>query len=186
MAYTTLAAVRALPDLSNADDFPDSVISAAIERAEGLITDYCGPRIPTTITKYLEPDSGRVVVTGIPWIRSVTLVEFDGVDTTSDVSTFDFFGDIVMTSAFDATQIKVTVSAGEQDDAAPRLAHAALALAAAYTLEHQSIVPDRALAIQSEYGQIQLAQAGGKPDRPTPYPDINAVLNRFRMGPVVS
>jgi len=50
----------------------------------------------------------------------------------------------------------------------------------ALTLPIMTVRPERALAVQSEFGQIQLAQAGGRPDRPTAYPDVNAVLNRFR------
>jgi hypothetical protein len=46
-------------------------------------------------------------------------------------------------------------------------------------LDHVSRIPDRALQLQSEFGSIQLAQAGGN-WRPTSLPEVNARLNSYR------
>ena len=51
-------------------------------------------------------------------------------------------------------------------------------LARYHLLEQVSRIPDRAISVQSEFGQIQLAQPGM--NRPTPLPDLNVVLNRHR------
>ena len=53
-------------------------------------------------------------------------------------------------------------------------------LARQYVLDHVSRIPDRALQLQSEFGSIQLAQAGGQ-WRPTSLPEVNARLNLYRV-----
>ncbi|MCX5153696.1 hypothetical protein OG914_06685 [Streptomyces sp. NBC_00291] len=53
-------------------------------------------------------------------------------------------------------------------------------IARAYCLDLVSRIPDRALQLQSEFGSIQLAQAGGN-WRPTSLPEVNAHLNRYRV-----
>lgn len=52
-------------------------------------------------------------------------------------------------------------------------------IARQYVLDHVSRIPDRALQAQTEFGSIQLAQAGGS-WRPTSLPEVNAKLNLFR------
>ncbi|AFU62201.1 hypothetical protein TG1_6 [Streptomyces phage TG1] len=53
-------------------------------------------------------------------------------------------------------------------------------LARQYVLDSTSRIPDRALQLQSEFGSIQLAQAGGN-WRPTSLPEVNAKLNLYRV-----
>ncbi|MET8691724.1 hypothetical protein ABZV65_04160 [Streptomyces bauhiniae] len=53
-------------------------------------------------------------------------------------------------------------------------------LARQYVLDTVSRIPDRALQLQSEFGSIQLAQAGGT-WRPTSLPEVNARLNLYRV-----
>ncbi|MER8014282.1 hypothetical protein [Streptomyces griseoluteus] len=53
-------------------------------------------------------------------------------------------------------------------------------LARQYVLDSVSRIPDRALQLQSEFGSIQLAQAGGT-WRPTSLPEVNARLNLYRV-----
>ncbi|MFE2245254.1 hypothetical protein [Streptomyces lavendulae] len=52
-------------------------------------------------------------------------------------------------------------------------------IARQYVLDTVSRIPDRALQLQSEFGSIQLAQAGGS-WRPTSLPEVNAKLNLYR------
>jgi hypothetical protein len=52
-------------------------------------------------------------------------------------------------------------------------------IARQYVLDTVSRIPDRALQLQSEFGSIQLAQAGGS-FRPTSLPEVNAKLNLYR------
>ncbi|MFF2406722.1 hypothetical protein [Streptomyces sp. NPDC058092] len=53
-------------------------------------------------------------------------------------------------------------------------------LARQYCLDGVSRIPDRALQLQSEFGSIQLAQAGGN-WRPTSLPEVNSKLNLYRV-----
>lgn len=53
-------------------------------------------------------------------------------------------------------------------------------IARQHLLDHVSRIPDRALQLQTEYGSVQLAQAGGN-WRPTSLPEVNAQLNRYRI-----
>jgi len=179
--YTDLATVRALPGLEDETEFPDSLLNDCIARADEIVTDYCGPWAPTSISKRMAGGSGSVFSTRIPALRSVDACTVDG--DVQDVAAWsvDFYGDVYAdVSFYGATQVEITVTAGIEDTAPVRLAHAATILAGSYATDFDSATPERALAVQSEFGQIQLAQAGGRPDRPTAYPDINAVLNRFR------
>ncbi|WP_410591078.1 hypothetical protein [Amycolatopsis sp. lyj-23] len=55
-------------------------------------------------------------------------------------------------------------------------------IARQWAVDLHSRMPDRALSINSEFGQVSLAQAGGD-WRPTSLPEVNAVLNRYRSRP---
>ena len=185
--YTDLSTVRALPGLSDETDYPDALLTDCIARAEELILDYCGPWGVHTITLTLPGGSGSILSSGIPAIRSIVSCSYDSVAQTTTDWTFDFYGDIVTdVAAVGVGTIVLTVTAGFQDTPPERLQWAAAVLAKSYAVEHDNSTPERALAVQSEFGQIQLAQAGGQPDRPTAYPDVNAVLNRFRKGPYLA
>ncbi|MER5258539.1 hypothetical protein [Streptomyces sp. NPDC002855] len=69
----------------------------------------------------------------------------------------------------------------EGTDAAPEtIRWCVRTLARQYCLDLVSRIPDRALQLQSEFGSVQLAQAGGN-WRPTSLPEVNAHLNRYRV-----
>lgn len=55
-------------------------------------------------------------------------------------------------------------------------------IARQWAVDLHSRMPDRALSINSEFGQVTLTQAGGN-WRPTSLPEVNAVLNRYRSRP---
>ena len=184
MAYATIATVRELPGLDDETAYPDALVTTAIARATELIEDYCGAWEPTTIVKRLagSEKSFDLIATGIPHLRSVTSCTFDGDAQTVTGWEVDPLGDVYLDAA-SATKVRtilITVSAGQADTAPERLQWAARTLAASYAVNIDSSISDRALAVQSEFGQIQLAQAGGRTDRPTSLPEVNAVLNRYR------
>ncbi|MFI6861293.1 phage head-tail connector protein [Streptomyces sp. NPDC050421] len=54
------------------------------------------------------------------------------------------------------------------------------ALSRQYCLDLVSRIPDRALQLQTEFGSVNLSQAGGT-WRPTSLPEVNAQLNRYRV-----
>jgi hypothetical protein len=86
----------------------------------------------------------------------------------SDVWTYTNPGNLVL----------IEYEAGAGTVAPNDIRWAARTLARYHLLEQVSRIPDRAISVQSEFGQIQLAQPGM--NRPTPLPDVNVVLNRHR------
>jgi len=75
-------------------------------------------------------------------------------------------------------QVVVAYEHGVQKTPPADIAWAAKTLARYHLIEQVSRIPDRALSISSEFGNIQLAQPGM--NRPTPLPDVNVILNRHR------
>ena len=178
MAYTTLSEVRALDGLDDESLFPDSVLTDAIAYAEELILDYCGPWSPTSITFTFAGSGTDRVRIGISGVRSLDSLTIDGTSSTSGASA-TWEGVLTLPRIVDEDElIVVTVTAGYEATAPERLSWAARTIARQYVLDLARRTPDRALSVTSEFGNIQLAQAGG-PGRPTNLPDVNAVLQRF-------
>ena len=75
-------------------------------------------------------------------------------------------------------KVIVEYEAGVGTVAASDIRWAARTLARYHLVEQWSRIPDRAISLSSEFGNIQLAQPGM--NRPTPLPDVNVVLNRHR------
>lgn len=95
------------------------------------------------------------------------------------------FGDEVLSDAIDFAVETVEVYCGRKwdsaDDPTPEtIRWCVRRLARQYCLDLVSRIPDRALQLQSEFGSIQLAQAGGS-WRPTSIPEVNARLNAYRV-----
>ncbi|QAX94001.1 hypothetical protein SEA_EURATIS_6 [Streptomyces phage Euratis] len=107
------------------------------------------------------------------------LRKLDGLD---DVS---LFSDELLSEAIDFAVETVEVYCGQKwdtvDNPTPEtIRWCVRTLARQYVLDHVSRIPDRALQLQSEFGSIQLAQAGGY-WRPTSLPEVNAKLNMYRV-----
>src|SRR5690348_6853373 len=99
------------------------------------------------------------------------LRKLDGLD---DVS---LFSDELLSEAIDFAVETVEVYCGQKwdtvDNPTPEtIRWCVRTLARQYVLDHVSRIPDRALQLQSEFGSIQLAQAGGY-WRPTSLPEVN-------------
>ena len=80
--------------------------------------------------------------------------------------------------------IKINYEAGISKTPPADIAWAARTLARYHLIEQVSRIPDRAISVQSEFGNIQLAQPGM--NKPTPIPDVNVILNRHRHRPPVA
>ena len=74
--------------------------------------------------------------------------------------------------------VVIEVEAGVGTVAPNDIRWAARTLARFHLLEQVSKIPSQAISVQSEFGQIQLAQPGM--NRPSPLPDVNVILNRHR------
>jgi len=78
--------------------------------------------------------------------------------------------------------VVVSGTAGVTSAANHSIEWAARIIALGWLMSGTTRIPDRALSISSEFGNIQLAQAGGN-WRPTEYPPVNAILNKYRYRP---
>jgi hypothetical protein len=94
------------------------------------------------------------------------------------------FSDAVLSEAIDIASEDVEVYTGQTWDGlinpVPEgIRWCVRMMARQLCLDAVSRIPDRALQLQSEFGSIQLSQAGGN-WRPTALPEVNARLNRYR------
>ncbi|WP_030240802.1 MULTISPECIES: hypothetical protein [unclassified Streptomyces] len=111
-----------------------------------------------------------------------TIDELRTLDGLDDVS---LFSDELLSEAIDFAVETVETYCGQKWDTAENptpetIRWCVRTLARQYVLDHVSRIPDRALQLQSEFGSIQLAQAGGH-WRPTSLPEVNAKLNLYRV-----
>lgn len=193
MAYATLTELRALPDLSDTATYSDSLLNEAIAYATELIDGYCGaffePKPFTGAEAEPGPYAASLRITDMLGVQSITAAS-DHKGTALDVSgwTVDYDRQIVWAPApiYDC-DLRVSGVACVTPSGCPmQLRWAARTIASQYAKDLYSRIPDRALSLSTDMGQMNLAQAGGN-GRPTNMPDVNAVLNRFRFGsPIVS
>lgn len=110
-----------------------------------------------------------------------TIEELRALDGLDDAS---LFSDELLSDAIDFAVETVETYCGQKWDTAENptpetIRWCVRTLGRQYVLDHVSRIPDRALQLQSEFGSIQLAQAGGN-WRPTSLPEVNAKLNLYR------
>ena len=201
MAYTTRAEMRALNGLGDSAVFSDSDIDAAILIAGETIDDYCGTSFGDLTTPAYESftctidGSGRDRVTlrtdagvNIMYPRTISSVTIDGVADGVGISyVLRPTGVIVRnTGTFtyddEGRNIVVSGTAGFTDEPSESIKWAARSLARFWLLSLQSRVPERALQLTTSDGSFEMRAQAGAPGRPSPMPDVNAVLNRNRHG----
>lgn len=191
--YCTLSEVRAQDGLADATLFPVSVLEDAIRWAEDTIDKYVGTpftlrycrerltgdgsaelrlrqKFPYRLLSVIENGTSTAASTMATWVL------YDAGQITKDTGYFL----TPSTTNLAGRNIEVRYEYGElypPDD----IAWCARTLARYYCVELFNRMPDRATAVQNEYGTVNMAMAGG-PGRPTGLPDVNAVLNRYRAG----
>jgi hypothetical protein len=114
-------------------------------------------------------------------VAYATIDELRALDGLDDAS---LFPDELLSEGIDFAVETVEIYCGQKWDTAENptpetIRWCVRTLARQYVLDHVSRIPDRALQLQSEFGSIQLAQAGGN-WRPTSLPEVNAKLNLYR------
>ena len=201
MAYATRAEMRALNGLGDAAVFSDAELDLALDIGKETIDDYCGTSFgDVTAAAYdtfsvtvdgtgrdrvtLRDDSGSVVM----FPRTVTAVTVDDVaDGVGVTYVLRPSGVIVRSTgvfSYDdaGRNVTVTGTAGFTDSPSQSIRWAARSIARFWLLSLQSRVPERALQLTTAEGAFELRAQAGAPGRPTPMPDVNAVLNRNRHG----
>ena len=178
-------------DLLAADGMDESVVTpemrtAALEYADALIDKYCGTSFTYKAFSVTLDGNGRNNInTCVLFMQTLTTVTVSG-DTVADTSGWGLHEDGLLirdSGAFSSSVVgrNVTVAgtAGVTSTPPDGIEWSALTIARQHILDQVSRIPDRALSVANEFGNIMLAQAGGH-WRPTNLPDVNAVLNRHR------
>lgn len=189
--YAMLAEIRALDGMADTSLFPNAVVNEARSWAEDVIDSYCGVSFAPRY-RHEEIDGTGTGQLRLSSLRPLTLVAVtvDGVaETTTGWRLYDDGTVVRRSGTFPLPSgdyaaggnVEVTYEAG-WPEVPNEIRWAARTLARYYALEMVSRIPDRALSVTNEFGNIALAQAGGM-GRPTALPDVNAVLNRWRDRP---
>jgi len=186
--YATPAEVRNMDSiLGEATTFPAADLVDAIDYSAAIIDDYTGAswvqryhhftlngtdtdtiRVPVMFPTTLLSASINGSALSASKISEVALFDDGTLQRKSDLWDYTTPGNLVV----------IEVEAGVGTVAPNDIRWAARTLARYHLLEQVSRIPDRAISVASEFGQIQLAQPGM--NRPTPLPDVNVVLNRHR------
>lgn len=180
--YAIVDDVRAFEDL---EDVSDELIQEGIEWATELIDEYTGVSFAyKPFTETLDGTDTSCIRVSKLHPRSVTSVTVDGVAQTTTGWVFNSDGTITRDSgSFGFTSpgqnVVITGTAGAYEVTPTQIKWACKTLARYYVLALIGRVPDRAISINNEAGQFNLAVAGG-PGRPTALPDVNAALNRYK------
>lgn len=193
MAYTNLAEVRALEEMSDTSLIPDATITEAIAYAEELIDRFTGTSwehktFTVTLTGNgagtirLADDEGRPIL----YPQTLTSVTVDSVAQTTTAWALYPEGHIVrdegsFTSTHPGRNVVVSGTAGITSAAPEDIKWCARTIARQYILDLVGRVPDRAMSLNTSEGVVTIAQASGHPDRPTSLPEVNARLVRRRQ-----
>lgn len=188
MTYCTIANVRTVQGLDDVTVYPDALVTAAVTQAVELIDSYCGTSFThKAFTATLDGTNDFTIRVPVLFPRTLTSVTVDGVAQSTTGWALRDDGTIERpTGTFKFTRpglnVVISGTAGATSTPPAEIAWACRTLAIGTLLQLESRVPDRALSVQSEFGNIAVAQAGGL-NRPTEYPSVNAVLNRHRHRP---
>ena len=184
MSYSTKEQVRAAGDIADVSDTDDN-IDDAIAWADSVIDKYTGVSFEyKSFTFTLDGTGVEALHLPILYPRTLTSVDVDGYAQNTTGWAIREEGVIIRsTGVFELTfpgqNVVVSGTAGKTVAAPDQISWCSSALAQYYLLELTSQVPDRTISMANEFGQFQLALAGG-PGRPTALPEVNAILARFR------
>jgi len=187
--YATPAEVRAMDMISGeSSTFPAADLVGAINYATAVIDDFCGASFVQRYQRDVLNGTGSesIRVTQL-FPETLLAASIDGTAlTAAQISNTALFADGTMvrkdgtwTYTLPGHKVVIEYEYGLADTAPEDIRWAARTLARYHLLEQVSRIPDRAISVQSEFGQIQLSQPGGL-NRPTPLNDVNVILNRHR------
>jgi len=186
--YTVPAEVRAMDSISGeSTTFTAADVVEAITYSTAIINDYCGVSFVQRYQRdVMNGTNGQTIKVRRMFPETLLAASIDGTALTSaeiaDVALFEngqmTRKDETWTFTEPGNLVVIEYEHGVGSVAPPDIRWAAKTLARYHLLEQVSRIPDRAISVQSEFGQIQLAQPGM--NRPTPLPEVNVVLNRHR------
>lgn len=182
--YFTLAEFRALPDMSSDSKYPDARVEAAAAHIVGIIEREVGTSfVERAVTEVHDGGDDRIVLNAA-LVRSITSATESGVAVTDDLRVSA--GVVTRHSSSTATttvpfaagvrNVSITYASGYSATPPADIKEAALQGTRSYMLEHSSdsSVMDRRSTVTSDQGTTSFVLAG--PDRPTGYPEVDAVI----------
>ena len=186
--YTTPIEVRNMDSITGeSSTFPTADLVEAITWATSVIDDYTGASFVYRYERdVLDGTGSDHLKLSKMFPRKILSASIDGTALTSaeisDIALHEngviIRGDGVWSFNDPGKKVIVEYEHGIQKTPPSDIAWAAKTLARYHLIEQVSRIPDRAMSISSEFGNIQLAQPGM--NRPTPLPEINTILNRHR------
>lgn len=186
--YSTPIEVRNMDSISGeTSTFPTADLVEATTWAEAVIDDYCGTSFVYRYKRDVLDGTGTdTIKLSKMFPRKILAASIDGTALTSDelskISLYDSGVIVREEDVWERTpegkKVVIEYEAGISKTPPPDIAWAAKTLARYHLIEQVSRIPDRALSISSEFGNIALSQPSMT--KPTPLPDVNVILNRHR------
>ncbi len=186
--YCSPAEVRAMPSITGeSSTFPAADLVEAIAYSTELIDNYVGTSFVQRYQRdVLNGTDSQTIRATQMFPTTLLAASIDGTAlTSSEITDTALFEDGAMMRKDDVwaytspgNKVLIEYEYGVGKAAPADIAWCAKTLARYWLLEQVSRIPDRAISVQSEIGQIQLAQPGM--NRPSPLPDVNVILNRHR------
>jgi hypothetical protein len=186
--YATPIEVRNMDSISGeSSTFPTADLVEATTWAEAVIDDYCGTSFVYRYERDVLDGTGTDTIRlSRMFPRKIIAASIDGVALTSDeINNIALHDSGVIVREDDiweftpaGKKVIIEYEAGVDKTPPPDIAWAARTLARYHLIEQVSRIPERALSISSEFGNIALSQPSMS--KPTPLPDVNVILNRHR------
>ena len=176
-----LAEIRAQTNLSSAS-YTNTMLEDARAWFLDTVDDFCGfSPIPRYAYETASGDGTSTVrITNRAYVRAIRSVAVDG-EEVGDLTGWDLDNGLLSGTTFPYGRNNVTVGYEYGLDHPPADLKRAALTAIRYRLltDVNSQLPDRAMSISNEYGNIQMAQPNRK--GPTGIPEVDAVLMRYRL-----
>ena len=186
--YATPIEVRNMDSISGeSSTFPTVDLVQAVTWAEAVIDDYCGTSFVYRYERDVLDGTGTdSIKLSRMFPRKIIAASIDGVALSSDdINNIALHDSGVIVREDDiwefntpGKKVIVEYEAGYDKTPPPDIAWASRTLARYHLIEQVSRIPERALSISSEFGNIALSQPSMS--KPTPLPDVNVILNRHR------
>jgi hypothetical protein len=186
--YATPIEVRNMDSINGeSSTFPTADLVQAVTWAEAVIDDYCGTSFVYRYERDVLDGTGTdTIKLSRMFPRKIIAASIDGVAlTTDEINNIAFHDSGVIVREDDiwefttpGKKVVIEYEAGYDKTPPPDIAWATRTLARYHLIEQVSRIPERALSISSEFGNIALSQPSMS--KPTPLPDVNVILNRHR------
>ena len=186
--YATPIEVRNMDSISGeSSTFPTADLVQAVTWAEAVIDDYCGTSFVYRYERDVLNGTGTdTIKLSRMFPRKIIAASIDGVALSSDdINNIALHDSGVIVREDDiwefntpGKKVIIEYEAGYDKTPPPDIAWASRTLARYHLIEQVSRIPERALSISSEFGNIALSQPSMS--KPTPLPDVNVILNRHR------